>query len=141
MTMRTPKGSAQPPWSRRLCWLTAWSPERRARSVGPTGEEPFRTSWIRIVGPLIHPGLMDRLGRPSQEMMTGPGMTVSVVSSVADWTLASVTFTVKLDVPSAVGVPDSAPVDAFSVIPAGRLPLLTDQVYGPVPPETASVAT
>src|SRR5580700_10808101 len=63
----------------------------------------------------------------------------SEVSSVADWPLASVTFTVKLDVPAAVGVPDNAPVEAPSVIPSGRLPPLTDQAYGPVPPETANV--
>src|SRR5580700_5902662 len=63
----------------------------------------------------------------------------SEVGSVADWPLASVTFTVKLDVPAAVGVPDNTPVEPFSVIPSGRLPLLTDQVYGPVPPATANV--
>ena len=40
--------------------------------------------------------------------------------------LASVTLIVKLDVPAAVGVPDRTPVEEFRVMPAGRLPLLTD---------------
>jgi hypothetical protein len=41
---------------------------------------------------------------------------------------ASVTVTVKLEVPEAVGVPERRPVPGVSVIPAGRLPALTDQV-------------
>ena len=55
-------------------------------------------------------------------------MMVSVVASVADCPSASVTSTVKMEVPAAVGVPASVPVPGSSVIPAGRLPLLTDQV-------------
>src|SRR5579872_2103275 len=64
---------------------------------------------------------------------------VSETVAVADTLLASVTLTVKLDVPAAVGVPESTPVEALSVIPAGSVPLLTDQVYGAVPPLTVSV--
>jgi hypothetical protein len=37
-------------------------------------------------------------------------------------------LTVKEDTPVAAGVPDRVPVAEFSVIPAGRVPLLTDQV-------------
>jgi hypothetical protein len=44
---------------------------------------------------------------------------------------------VKLDVPVAVGVPLSVPL-ALRLMPAGRLPLLTDQVNGLVPPVTVS---
>jgi len=45
-----------------------------------------------------------------------------VAALVALWPTASVTLTVKLDVPAVVAVPASAPVDAFSVIPpAGSL--------------------
>ena len=54
--------------------------------------------------------------------------------------LASVTSMVKVNVPASVGVPDSTPVSEPRPIPAGRLPLLTDQVYGPVPPLAVSVA-
>ena len=56
------------------------------------------------------------------------GATTSVVASVADCPLASVTCTVKWDLPVAVAVPASVPVAGSSVIPAGRFPLLTDQV-------------
>jgi len=34
----------------------------------------------------------------------------------------SVALTVKLEVPAAVGVPETAPVDAFRVRPDGRVP-------------------
>ena len=41
---------------------------------------------------------------------------------------ASVTVTVKLAVPVAVGVPEIRPVDVDMLSPAGRLPLAMDQV-------------
>ena len=46
----------------------------------------------------------------------------------------------KLDVPTAVGVPDMIPVLLFSVNPIGSEPLDTDQLYGVVPPLAANVA-
>ena len=39
--------------------------------------------------------------------------------------------------PAAVGVPVTAPVDVFSVRPAGNVPT-TENVYGAVPPVTVS---
>jgi hypothetical protein len=39
---------------------------------------------------------------------------------------------------AAVGVPLITPVEAFRVSPAGRLPAVTDQLYGVVPPVAAS---
>ena len=42
--------------------------------------------------------------------------------------LLSVTVTVKLDVPLAVGVPEIRPVLAPRASPAGRLPAVIDQV-------------
>jgi hypothetical protein len=42
----------------------------------------------------------------------------------------SVTYTVKFDVPLAVGVPEITPVAVFNVRPAGKLPRVTAQVYG-----------
>jgi uncharacterized protein YsxB (DUF464 family) len=41
---------------------------------------------------------------------------------------ASLTVTVKLDVPLAVGVPEIRPVLAIKLSPAGRLPPVMDQV-------------
>lgn len=40
-------------------------------------------------------------------------------------------------VPPIVGVPEMMPVLAASVSPAGSLPLVTDQVYGILPPVAA----
>jgi hypothetical protein len=68
-----------------------------------------------------------------------PADTVILVASVAVWLLASVTWTVKLDRPVAVGVPLRFP-SALRLIPGGRLPLLTDQVNGAVPPDSVSVS-
>ena len=39
----------------------------------------------------------------------------------------------------AEGVPVMAPVEAFRVKPAGKEPLVSDQVYGETPPLTARV--
>ncbi len=50
----------------------------------------------------------------------------------------SVTFTVKLLDPAAVGVPEIVPF-AASVSPAGSAPLAIVHAYGGVPPEAASV--
>lgn len=41
---------------------------------------------------------------------------------------ASLTVTIKLEVPLAVGVPEITPVEAANVRPAGRLPEVTDQL-------------
>jgi hypothetical protein len=51
----------------------------------------------------------------------------------------SVTLAVKLYGPAVVGVPVIAPVLVFRLRPVGRLPALMLQVYGPTPPDEASV--
>ena len=68
-----------------------------------------------------------------------PAAMVMLVAWVAVWPLASVTLTVKLEVPVAVGVPVRFP-SALRLMPAGRLPLLTDQAYGLVPPVSVRVS-
>jgi hypothetical protein len=40
-----------------------------------------------------------------------------------------------------VGVPEIAPEDEFSDKPAGRVPVVRDQVYGAFPPWAVNVAT
>ena len=54
------------------------------------------------------------------------------IAAVADLVCAglllSVTVTVKVEDPLAVGVPEIIPVDDARVTPAGRLPELIDQV-------------
>jgi hypothetical protein len=47
----------------------------------------------------------------------------------------SVPFTTTVEVPGVVGVPVSEQL-AFNVRPAGRFPLMSEQVYGPLPPVT-----
>jgi hypothetical protein len=39
-----------------------------------------------------------------------------------------------------VGVPAIAPVEAFNIRPAGRVPLVSDHIYGGVPPAAAKTA-
>src|ERR1700722_9055715 len=48
----------------------------------------------------------------------------------------SVTCTVKLNAPLSPVVPETAPLDPPSCIPAGMLPDSVVQVYGVIPPET-----
>jgi hypothetical protein len=59
--------------------------------------------------------------------------------AVAGVLSASVTMTVKLKVPLAVGVPEIAPVGALSCNPGGKLlPDASDHAYGLAPPAAAS---
>jgi hypothetical protein len=66
------------------------------------------------------------------------GGPANVIDVTADLVCAgsplSVTVTVKVDIPLAVGVPEIVPVVEASVSPAGRLPEVTDHVYCGVPP-------
>ena len=48
--------------------------------------------------------------------------------------LAPVTVIVIVDVPAAVGVPLTSPVVEFKVSPAGRVPLVSVNVFGDMPP-------
>jgi len=52
---------------------------------------------------------------------------------------ASVTVTVKFVVPEAVGVPEITPVAPFKINPAGKLPVVTAQLYGVMPPVACKV--
>lgn len=54
---------------------------------------------------------------------------------LSDKPLLSVTLTLKVDVPAVVGVPLMMPA-VLRDKPAGKLPLLSDQLYGAVPPLT-----
>ena len=73
---------------------------------------------------------------------TGPGpaapVTLIVYMMTAGHPLLSVANMVTVDDPPDVGVPDSSPPDD-SVIPAGSVPLDTENVYSQVPPLAVSV--
>jgi hypothetical protein len=58
--------------------------------------------------------------------------------AVAAGELESFTCTVKAEVPACVGVPEIRP-EPEMVSPTGKLPFITDQLYGPVPPVAAKV--
>ena len=64
--------------------------------------------------------------------------TVSAYALVAAAPTVSVTFTVNMAVPAAVGAPLMTPA-ALKFSPAGSAPAPIDQANGPVPPETANV--
>ena len=78
-------------------------------------------------------------GRRAVVVVTQPGAMVMVWGCVAVrlGSVASTTCTVKSNVPAAVGVPVITPVSAAIVRPGGRVPSVTDQVNGAVPPSTA----
>ena len=61
------------------------------------------------------------------------GSIVSERLAVDDCDALSVALTVKLDVPAAVGVPCSNP-PGLSVRPPGKVPLVTVQENGAIPP-------
>jgi hypothetical protein len=70
------------------------------------------------------------------ETVNGATMT-SVNCRLAVTSVASVNWTVKLEVPAALGAPVIVPV-VDSDNPPGRLPLEMAQLYGMVPPEAES---
>ena len=85
------------------------------------------------------------MDRDAVVTLTGVTAAVTVmlrafVAVCAVGVVESVTFTVKLLVPAAVGVPEIAPVDAFRVKPAGRAPVTMLHEYGVLPPFAANVA-
>ncbi len=79
------------------------------------------------------------MGRLAVVTVKSAGMAMDrafVALSAGAW--ASVTRTVKLEVPEVVGVPEITPPEVKDS-PEGRLPEETDQEYGVTPPEAASV--
>ena len=65
-------------------------------------------------------------------MVIASGATVTVMfrpcEAETDGFSASLTFTLKIAVPGAVGLPEMAPVARSRLSPAGSAPLVTDQV-------------
>ena len=72
-------------------------------------------------------------------MIETGALIVMLSAFVAALVFASFTCTVMLLVPVAVGSPVMAPELAFNDNPEGRVPTVTDQVYGVVPPVAARV--
>jgi hypothetical protein len=68
-------------------------------------------------------------------------VNISFTDLLAGGVLESATWNVRaVLVTACVGVPVIAPVAAFSIRPAGNVPLVSDHVYGGVPPVAAKTA-
>jgi hypothetical protein len=71
----------------------------------------------------------------------GETVRVNVAVCVRAGLLESVTLNVRgVLATEAEGVPVMAPIEAFRVKPAGRAPMVSDQVYGATPPVAVRVA-
>ena len=80
--------------------------------------------------------MFDVIARGDPAATTESGkVTVAVCADEAE----SLTVTVTVKLPLAVGVPETTPVAAPRFRPAGRLPPLIDQVKGGVPPLMCTV--
>ena len=109
--------------------------------VPATSDRNFTPSSTALSGPpSTSPGTV-----VLDQMVTTAGMDTMAMTRLSDLVAvcmglpASLTWTVKLKVPAAVGVPEMAPLLGLSVRPGGRDPLATDQVYGRVPPLAVNV--
>jgi hypothetical protein len=77
------------------------------------------------------------LDRDVVVILSGAGATVIPNVFVIEAKLASTTFTVKVEIPDAAGVPLIWEPDKFR--PEGRAPVVMDHVYGTVPPLACKV--
>ena len=107
-------------------------PLELAVNFTPTSREgPVPESGVAgtaVFGQIVH-------GQPGGG--SGAMVMLNVACTVSFGLLESVTFTVKLVVPVAVGVPEITPPDE-SPSPAGKFdPVASAQVYGEVPPVAA----
>ena len=68
-------------------------------------------------------------------------VNISLTDLLPAGVLESATWNVRaVFVTACVGVPVIAPVAAFNMRPAGNVPLVSDHVYGGVPPVAAKTA-
>jgi hypothetical protein len=83
------------------------------------------------------------LGKDEVEMTSAAAETVRVREAlcVRAGKLESATLNVSgVLATDAEGVPVMAPIETFRIRPAGRVPLVSDQVYGETPPLAVRVA-
>ena len=103
-----------------------------AFSVRPAGRDPVATENVYgVIPPLtVMAALLKGTFTPPEvvagHVSEGPPEIVKVQLVAAAVPFASFTWIVKL--PDAVGVPVIAPVDEFSVRPAGSAPVVTENV-------------
>ena len=115
-----------------------------ALSVRPAGKDPALTLHAFPPLPPLAANVCEyavpTVASGSEAVVTvrGGGSTTMLRTLVALLPPLSATRTVKLEVPTAVGVPVIAP-PALSVRPAGSTPAIRDQVFPPLPPAAESV--
>ena len=112
----------------------------------PAGNVPAARSQVYGVVPPVAAKVVEGY----VELTTPTGNDVVVIESAALTVIESacvavrdplsVTRTVKFEVAAVVGVPVIAPDDASKDKPAGKVPTVTAQLYGVVPPEATKVA-
>ena len=116
-----------------------------AESVTPAGKVPAVTDQLYGAMPPLGASVVEKgvltmaFGRFCVPTLRVVAFTVSENCWLTLCAEASVTFTVKLDVPMAVGVPLRTPAEE-SAMPAGRVPAETENVKGAVPPDAAMAA-
>src|SRR5882762_7535908 len=107
--------------------MPVMSPLLSARNVTPNSTDESgptsATAGTAVLGQMLH-------GHPP---LAATIVILNPRAAVCTGLLESVTWTVKLPVPTVVGVPVICPL-ADTVKPAGRLPDCNDQLYGVVPP-------
>ena len=82
-----------------------------------------------------------RLGEIAMLTAVEEIVNISLTDLLTGCALESATWNVRaVLVTACVGVPVSAPVEAFNIRPAGSVPLVRDHVYGGVPPVAAKTA-
>jgi hypothetical protein len=110
--------------------------------VNPAGSDPLATDQVYGGVPpdafsvCEYPTPTVPAGNDEVLMFNAGALIVSDSPALADPEALSVTLTVKLDDPAAVGVPEIVPPARFS--PAGSDPVTTDHVYGGDPPVALS---
>ena len=115
-----------------------------AFSESPAGKLPAET--VNVYEPLPPVALtVGEYAVPSAPLGRVAGFTVIAALIVTLYARApvaprpSVAVMVKLEVAAVVGVPEIAPVAAFSESPAGKLPAETLNTYEPLPPVALTV--
>jgi fumarate reductase subunit C len=109
--------------------------------VSPAGNVPTTANVygevppVTAIGPMLNAAPTSPVVPVAEQVTCGPPMIV--IGQVALPTTPFASFTWIENEPDAVGVPVTAPVDVFSVSPAGNVPTI-ENVYGEVPPVTAT---
>ena len=129
--------AAVPPDSGTVPSVTTWPLCGPLDSLSANTTDPVAADGVTVAVSVTGvPNLTD----PADTLSAADGAITSETASVAVWLPASVTLTVKENVPATVGVPPSTPLDAPSVIPACSAPALTDHAYGATPPLADNVS-